>query len=502
MVELYEKDEQGRQMLAEKWSPILEADDCGIAPIKNKELKGITAQLLENQEKWLNENQTIAGDLAVFTPVLIPTVRRIAPSLISNELVGIQPMKMPTGYAYAWRVGYGGDGTNTVSNLTAPLHRTNTPTAYTAASVVVTVDGDITGNGMAVGDLIADTVTTGANPHGTLIYMEYTDGFTKMLIQYGLTGTQPTATITNPIVAGDNVYAENEGTGYQNAIVVVDVINNEIMHNLILKDYLGPVSTATGETLDNSNMKTIRTSMERSAVEAVTRKLKAEYTIEMAQDLKAVHGMDAEAELMNVLQYEVAAEIDSDIIRKINDNATSTTGWIYGTAAAAVIGTPGTADGQWEMERFRTLFTKAVKESNRIAVTSRRGPGNFIICSSNASTALSGLSNFMYSSVGGSLQAPNGGVQKVGTLDGRFSVYVDTYALSDYVTVGYKGPGTMDSGIVYCPYIPLQMQKIVHEDTFQPAIGVMTRDAICYNMQGTNNFYRKFATTFTGSQLA
>ena len=244
--------------------------------------------------------------------------------------------------------------------------------------------------------------------------------------------------------------------------------------------------------------------MERTTVTAQTRKLKAEYTLEMAQDLKSMHNMDAESELMNVLQYEIAAEIDRDLVAAINNNATQVTGWAYGNVGPQT-NTAWNADGQWEVEKFRTLYTRVIKEANRIAITTRRGPGNFIICSVNVVSALEGLNNFLYSSVPNDV-GPVGGVTKVGTLDGRFSVYVDTFSdlssTGDYVTVGYKGPSVLDSGVIYCPYIPLMMQKVIHEETFQPAIGVLTRSAIAYNMNGTQNYYRLIPTDFSNSQLA
>lgn len=243
--------------------------------------------------------------------------------------------------------------------------------------------------------------------------------------------------------------------------------------------------------------------MERAMVEAKTRKLKAEYTIEMAQDLKAVHNMDAEAELMNVLQYEIAAEIDRDLLAAINDNSASVTSWVYGDTGvpAAATSIAGEADGQWEQEKFRTIYTKIIKEANRIAVETRRGPGNFIVVSTNVVSALEGLNNFLYSQVANDV-GPVGGVTKVGSLDGRFGVYVDTFSREEYVTVGYKGASNMDTGVVFAPYIPLMMQKITHEATFQPAIGVLTRSAIAYNLQGTDKYYRRFTVDFTNSQLA
>jgi hypothetical protein len=464
------------------------------------------AQLLENQEQWLTENQTAAADIGVFTPILVPTVRRIFPALVANQIVGVQPMSGPTGYAFAWRASYAGDKSidGTMDKSVQPLHRGQTENSIQGPqfkSVVVLHTAFTTASNIAVGDTVRNTDSSGGDVHGTVKYFESTDGYVKVLIEYAMTND----TIDFAITADPSqpVYYSSTLTA---ARIVVALYNNEAGYNMILRNYAGPVTTAAGEVLGESGteMKQMRVHMERVTVTAQTRKLKAEYTLEMAQDLKSMHGLDAEAELMNVLQYEIAAEIDRDLVAAINNNATVTNTWAYG-AVGAQTNTAWNADGQWEIEKFRSLYTRVIKEANRIAVTTRRGPGNFIICSVNVVSALEGLNNFLYSAVPNDV-GPVGGVTRVGTLDGRFSVYVDTFSdlssTGDYVTVGYKGPSNLDSGVVYCPYIPLMMQKVIHEETFQPAIGVLTRSAISYNLFGTNNYYRQIPVDFTNSQLA
>jgi hypothetical protein len=488
--------------LVEKWNQLLEAKTETIKPVTDRDQKAIIAQLLENQENWLNENQVAASDIGVFTPILIPTTRRIFPALLANQIVGVQPMSAPTGYAFAWRASYAGDksATGSVDQAVQPLHRGQTEDSINGPQFksVVLLHASFTGN-IAVGDEVRDASSGGGNLHGLVKYFENTDGYVKVLVEYGMTGDS----INFPIAAGDTVYYETaDATGR----ATVSLFNNETGYNLILRNYAGPVTTAAGEVLGETGteMKQMRVQMERVTVTAQTRKLKAEYTLEMAQDLKAMHNMDAEAELMNVLQYEIAAEIDRDLVAAINNNATSTNGWVYGNVGAQT-NTAWLADGQWEVEKFRSLYTRVIKEANRIAVTTRRGAGNFIICSTNVVSALEGLNNFLYSSVPNDV-GPVGGVTRVGTLDGRFSVYVDTFSdlssAGDYITVGYKGPSNLDSGVIYCPYIPLMMQKVIHEETFQPAIGVLTRSAIAYNLLGTNNYYRQIPVDFTNSQLA
>lgn len=498
------------KMLVEKWNPLLEAESGDSKAVTKDSDKAIIAQLLENEENWLNETTTQAGDLGIFTPILVPTVRRIFPALVANQIVGVQPMSGPTGYVFAWRASYAGTEASGAgsSRSVAPKHRGDIENSkqgpqfvsevwYFAANFAVATN-------VATGDDIRSAASGGGNLIGNVRYAEQNEGFTKVLIEYVTTGSESggNLAIAYQSSVSDGVYFERNEISSRTISVI---FGNEIGYNTILQNYAGPVVTATGETLGSTGneMKQIRVHMERATVEAKTRKLKAEYTLEMAQDLKAVHNMDAEAELMNVLQYEIAAEIDRDLLSAINDNATSVTAWSYGDQGLPA-GTPvaGQADGQWEMEKYRTLYTKVIKEANRIAVETRRGPGNFIIVSVNVVSALEGLNNFLYSQVPNDV-GPVGGVTRVGTLDGRFAVYVDTFSETalDYCTVGYKGSSNMDTGIVFAPYIPLMMQKITHEATFQPAIGVLTRSAIAYNMQGTDKYYRKFDVDFTNSQL-
>lgn len=493
--------ENDNQLLVEKWDELLEASTDRMSAVTNPEDKAMMARLLENQEKWILENQTAAADLGVFTPILVPTVRRIFPALVANQIVGVQPMSTPTGYAFAWRASYAGTDGNKISAAVNPLHRGLTENSIQGPQFVSVVITLISGTAVVLGEKVWKT-SGGTNVHGLVKYFETTDGDMKVLVEYDISGDanpDSGATITNLFVVGNDVFFNGANT---TNIAVTGLFNNESGFNTILRDYAGPNSTAVGEKIgDSTDFPVMRVAMERVTVEAQTRKLRAEYTLEMAQDLKAVHNMDAEAELMNVLQYEIAAEIDRDLIAAIKDNATDTTNWSYGILGASQTDTLGFADGQWEIEKLRTLYTRILKESNRIAVTSRRGAGNFIIASVNVISALEGLNNFMYSQVPNDV-GPVGGVTRVGTLDGRFAVYVDTFWVGmDYCLVGYKGPGVMDTGVVYCPYIPIMMQKITHENTFQPAIGVLTRSAIAYNLFGTNNYYRKFDVDFTTSQL-
>jgi len=465
------------KMLVEKWDQLIESPKAKV--VGNKEAM---AQLLENQEKYvLEEAQNVAGDVAQYTPILVPAVRRIFPNLLANEIVGVQPLSMPTGYAYALRYSYA-KGTG-VANPQLDRGMTNrfnlNANKPLFGSVAFIVDGNIVAN---EGDAVTDAAAVAI---GTVAYVEDN----KVLVQ--LTAPGAIAAGATSIVIGASTYP------------VTFVMDNEAGFNLIFKNYAQVLSTAQGEQLGKpgTDFRSMRMSLERTSVEAMTRKLKAEYTIELAQDLKAVHGLDAEQELINILEYEISAEIDRELVDQINSIATPAAAWSYGSTGQWAAPAAPAADGRWEQEKFRTLYTKIVKEANAIALTSRRGAGNFIIASTNVCTALEGLSSFMYSAVPGQVQATLG-VAKVGVLDGRFTVYLDTFAMTDYVTVGYKGPGQFDTGVIYCPYVPLQLMKVTDPETFQPKIAFMTRDAITSNLFGAQNYYRTFAVDFTGSSLA
>jgi hypothetical protein len=390
---------------------------------------------------------------------------------------------MPTGYAYALRYVYGdGSGVTNANQDRGKFDRQ-----------LGSADATFTDVGLLLGDVNAvatsgSTIVVGA-VSGTVRYTEKG----RCLARFATAGDAVTAVASLGAVVS--------GTGFSNTTLVAG-FQNEAGFSLIFKNYTGPMDTATGETL-GANIKQLNLKIERVQVEAQTRRLKAEYTIEMAQDLKNIHGLDAEKELINIMEYEIGAELDRELVDLINTKATTTPTWVYGGAGQisnSTSGTLTTADGRWEAEKIRTLYNRLLREANQIALTTRRGSANFIIASSNVVAALETLQGFMYASVPGQVK-PTLGVAKVGTLDGRFTVYMDTFAYNDYITLGYKGSNTYDSGIIYCPYVPLQMQKVIDPVTFQPKIGFMTRDAIAGNLYGVGNYYRKFAVDFTGSSF-
>lgn len=501
-------------VLLEKWTPLIESKKA--KPVKDKEAMAL---VLENQEKWLfnEESSTALTDIAQYTPIIVPAVRRIFPNLLANEIVGVQPMNGPTGYAYALRYSY--EGAKGKLNLNGgAINYPGAPNALDASQVqkpnqdfgsaVLVLTGTV--NVVNGADVMIDVDGAGAGAgvkYGTVAYSEVDlgQGLTKVMIDFTGASVATNSTTFKAVLDGLDkgtttisfgAAAAVIGTGFQ----VVGYFNNEAGFQLIFKNYIARKTTSDAEYMDRSQMKSMKMSLERFAVETQSRKLKAEYSVELAQDLKNVHGMDAEAELINILEYEISAELDRELCDAIHANCTPAGVWNYGTTGNSVANTVNTADGRWEIEKFRTLYSRIIREANAVALQTRRGSANFIICSLNVASALETLSNFMYSAVPGNVE-PQLGVAKIGTLDGRFTVYLDTFATTDFFIVGYKGNSAFDTGIIYCPYVPLQIQRVVNPDNFQPLIGFMTRDAIVGNLWGAERYYRKVKVDFTGSSF-
>jgi len=251
----------------------------------------------------------------------------------------------------------------------------------------------------------------------------------------------------------------------------------------------GAVTTGTGMTTaaaealgdgQGTNYAEMAFSIEKVTVSAKTRALKAEYTTELAQDLKAVHGLDAETELANILQTEILTEINREVVRTIYAVA------VPGATGAAV---PGTfdldvdANGRWSVEKFKGLMFQIEQEANAIAKGTRRGKGNVVICSSDVASALqmAGVLDYTPALNSNTLEVDDTGNTFAGVLNGRFRVYVDPFAGSNYMVVGYKGSSAFDAGLFYCPYVPLQMVRAVGENSFQPKIGFKTRYGMVAN---------------------
>ena len=225
-------------------------------------------------------------------------------------------------------------------------------------------------------------------------------------------------------------------------------------------------------------------SIEKSTVTAKSRALKAEYTMELAQDLKAIHGLDAETELANILSAEILAEINREVVRTIYINAEK--GAAVNTTTAGIFDLDTDSNGRWSVERFKGLMFQLERDANRIAQRTRRGKGNMIICSADVASALQMAGVLDYTpALNNSLNVDDTGNTFAGVLNGRFKVYIDPYsansAAKQYYVVGYKGTSPYDAGMFYCPYVPLQMVRAVGQDTFQPKIGFKTRYGLIAN---------------------
>ncbi len=261
------------------------------------------------------------------------------------------------------------------------------------------------------------------------------------------------------------------------------------------------MTTATGEGFSPLNM---GFSIEKVTVEAKTRALKAEYSLELAQDLKTVHGLDAESELSNILSTEITAEINREVVRTLYKIAKA--GAATGTTTAGFFDLDVDSDGRWSVERFKGLMFHVEREANTIAKTTRRGKGNIIVCSSDVASALAMAGKLDYTpALSTDLNVDDTGNTFAGILNGRYKVYVDPYfstaatTFSDVMVVGYKGTNAYDAGLFYCPYVPLQMVRAVDPDTFQPKIGFKTRYGMVSNPLGgdgatlaatSNDYYR------------
>lgn len=252
------------------------------------------------------------------------------------------------------------------------------------------------------------------------------------------------------------------------------------------------MTTAEGEALGDGTgnaFNQMAFSIEKVAVTAVSRALKAEYTMELAQDLKAVHGLDAETELSNILSAEILAEINREVVRTINYSAVP--GATKNTASSGTFNLDTDSNGRWAVEKFKGLMFQIERDANELAKATRRGKGNIMITSSDVASALQMAGVLDYApALNNALNVDDTGNTFAGVLNGRIKVYIDPYfndASNNYYTIGYKGTNAFDAGLFYCPYVPLQMVRAVGENTFQPKIGFKTRYGMVANPFATND---------------
>ena len=416
--------------LQEKWQPVLAHPD--LPEIKDNYKKAVTSIILENQEKAMKEDNAFLSEAA------------------------------PT------NSGFGGSNMQAYDPILISLVRRAMPNliAYDVASVQ-----PMTG------------------PTGLIFAMKSrfsTQGGTEALFN------EPDSGFSNDDAAGDLNSTAMTGT---NPAVLNDASPGTYITGGA--DYGsttgGGMTTAEGEALGDAaanSFAEMAFSIEKSTVTAKSRALKAEYTMELAQDLKAIHGLDAETELSNILSSEILAEINREVIRTIYVSAKK--GASINTTTAGIFDLDTDSNGRWSVEKFKGLMFQIERDANVIAQETRRGKGNMIITSSDVASALQMAGVLDYApALNNNLQVDDTGNTFAGVLNGRYRVYIDPYAANNaakqYYVVGYKGTSPYDAGIFYCPYVPLQMVRAVGENTFQPKIGFKTRYGVAQNPFATSS---------------
>jgi hypothetical protein len=443
--------------LQEKWAPLLNYE--GLDSIKDSHRRAVTAVLLENQEKFLREQSAFetgsnylaesptnavgsngyqsgsaaGGPTAGFDPVLISLIRRSMPNLIAYDVAGVQPMNGPTGLIFAMRSQYYKEGSRSEALFNE-----------------------------------ADSAFSGQD-YG----FDETDGMTDATVGMGATtqvGTNPS--VLNPVGTATST-AYNVGQGMRtDAAEALDGTGNDAFNQMAF-------------------------SIEKVTVTAKSRALKAEYSLELAQDLKAIHGLNAEAELANILSTEILAEINREVIRTIYKVAEQ--GAVQNVATPGIFDLDIDSNGRWSVEKFKGLLFQIERDANAIAQRTRRGKGNVILCSADVASALTMAGVLDYTpALNANLSVDDTGNTFAGVLQGKYRVYIDPYAANlttangtpgnQYYVVGYKGSSPYDAGLFYCPYVPLQMVRAVGENSFQPKIGFKTRYGMVANpfAEGTN----------------
>lgn len=440
--------------LKAKWSSVLNEEAAG--EIRDDYRKSVTARLLENQEEvsmleqeavnYLAEdgqNNTTAvtgAGTANWNPVLMALVRRAMPNMMAYDLASVQPMTGPTGLVFCMK------------------------SKYKTTKAGVSAGDEALFNEPAIG-YAADSSTT-ANG-----------------------GTSGLAGLT-----------DDSSTGLR----TVDSSIDDSRTGPVLPDRYSTVEMEGLGATGNEAFAEMGFTIDKATVTAEGLALKADYTIEMAQDLKAIHGLEAERELANILTSEILGEINRTVVRTINSQAK--TGCLQAnTAINGIFDLSTDADGRWSVEKIKGLILQIERECNVIAKETRRGKGNIAVVSSDVASALAASGMLDYApAMSTQLNVDDTGNTFAGVLNKKIKIYVDPYADVDYITVGYKGSSAYDAGVFYCPYVPLTMVRAVGENDFQPRIGFKTRYGMVSNpfvgdtpanglaAAKTNQYYRIF----------
>ena len=408
--------------LQEKWQPVLEHPD--LPKIEDSYKRAVTTVILENQEAALREDASFLSEAAPINST---------GGSISNWdpiLISLVRRAMPN------LIAYDVCGVQPMSGPTGLIFamRASLASSDGAEALVDESMPDFSNQNKA-----GDAGTVGSGQGGDV----------------GSTETNP-AVLNDSPSAGTYVSASGMSTAYAEAL---------------------------GDTTSNAFAE-MAFSIDKSTVTAVSRALKAEYTMELAQDLKAIHGLDAETELANILSTEILAEINREVVRSLY--VTAVKGAAVNTTTAGIFDLDTDSNGRWSVEKFKGLMFQIERDANAIGQQTRRGKGNILICSADVASALQMAGVLDYTpALNNSLNVDDTTTTFAGVMNGRFKVYVDPYsanvAASQYYVVGYKGTSPYDAGFFYCPYVPLQMVRAVGENTFQPKIGFKTRYGMAAN---------------------
>ena len=537
--------------LAEKWEPILGHQD--LPEIKDPYRRAVTAQLLENQERFMREqvamgssqglisehdfvqtsvvggpptqNTNPAGDgyatgvqtpatsmdgdlapgfssyadgrgpVAGFDPVMISLIRRSMPNLMAYDICGVQPMTGPTGLIFAMRSMYDGPmGPNeALYDEADPTFSANLGLPTAAGTAHKRYDD----NGVQIGDDRFSNISESPLAEGQIPPYDYVPGEVP---NNGATGpywsSNPGLLDTEPAPLGSESYVNLEGNQSATGATqpgkgpggdydpILQELRGMQTHTMEHAGEYHAAGVNGGPDDGDYRFRQMGFSIEKVVVEARGRALKAQYSMELAQDLRAIHGLDAEAELANILSSEILAEINREVIRTV-----------YRTALPGAqnnVNTPGIFDldldsnGRWSVEKFKGLLFQIERDMNAIAQLTRRGKGNFIVCSADVASALTMAGVLDYTpALNANLNVDDTGNLFAGTLNGKVKVYIDPFSANvsntHYYLAGYKGTSPYDAGLFYCPYIPLQMVRSVSSETFQPNIGFKTRYGIVAN---------------------
>jgi len=407
--------------LQEKWQPVLEHPD--LPRIEDSYKRAVTTLILENQEKAMKEDRGFLGEASPVNAMGGGQMDTWDPILIS-----LVRRAMPNLIAY---------DVCGVQPMTGP-----TGLIFAMRSSFLSQDG-------------AEALVDEAMPGQTGASNQNAAGTTSGPGDVGSTETNPAVLNDSPAA---NTYTSATG-----------------------------MTTAQGEALGDTSTNSFAQmafSIEKSTVTAVSRALKAEYTMELAQDLKAIHGLDAETELANILSSEILAEINREVVRSLY--VTAVKGAQVNTTTAGIFDLDTDSNGRWSVEKFKGLMFAIERDANAIGQQTRRGKGNMVICSADVASALQMAGVLDYTpALSNNLNVDDTTTTFAGVMNGRFKVYVDPYsanvAASQYYVVGYKGTSPYDAGFFYCPYVPLQMVRAVGENSFQPKIGFKTRYGLAAN---------------------